>query len=63
LSYWTSPAIEVDSTAAELKSKIETYYRSVYGSWLDVNLTMYDSNGTNTTNVTEAVSYVYHVVM
>jgi len=62
LSFWTSKAIKGDASAAELKSAIKTYYDNVYGSDINVNMTMFDANGTNTTNVTLATSYVYHVV-
>ena len=35
----------------------------MWGSNIAVNMTMFMANGTNTTNSTEATSYVYHIKM
>jgi hypothetical protein len=55
--------IKVEASAYELKKSLEKYYRDAWGSWIDVNMTMYQANGTNTTNVTLATERVYHVVV
>jgi hypothetical protein len=46
-----------------MRSKIKAYWSNTWGSDIVVNLTMYDANGTNTTNVTNATLSVYHVQM
>jgi ubiquitin len=51
-SYSIYKSIKVDSTASELKSKIKAYYKDTWNSYINVNMTMFDVNGTNTTNST-----------
>jgi hypothetical protein len=63
LTYFTSKAIATGASAADMRTAVKSYYSGVYGSDITVNMTMYDSNGTNTTNTTEAETYVYHIVM
>ena len=48
-----------------MRSAIKSYYwgGSRLYSDITVNRTMYDSNGTNTTNSTAATKYVYYVVL
>jgi len=48
-----------------MRSAIKSYYwgGSRLYSDITVNRTMYDSNGTNTTNSTAAIKYVYYVVL
>lgn len=53
--------IDVNASASSLKNEIKSFYWSYYRSNIDVNLTMYLANGTNTTNVTLADTFVYHV--
>lgn len=54
LSYWTSKAIAPGASAATVRDAVLKYYTGMYGSDIAVNLTMYDANGTNTTNATLA---------
>jgi hypothetical protein len=63
LTYWTSSAIDVAATAAQMKSAVKGYYSGVYSSDINVNLTMYAANGTNVSDAAEAETYVYHIVM
>jgi len=51
------------STASQLKSACEPYYRNhaSINSRVDVNLTKYDANGTETTSDSDWVSSVYYL--
>lgn len=62
-SYSIIKNIKVDSTATELRDKIKPYYKDIWNSYVTVNMTRFDANGTNTTNSTLEASRVYHVVM
>ena len=53
--------INVGASASSLRNAIRGFYWRYYRSDISVNRTMYMANGTNTTNVTEADIYVYHV--
>lgn len=46
-----------------MKNAIKEYYEDNFNTNIDVNLTMYDVNGTETTEEANATSYVYHVVL
>jgi len=63
LKYTLSEEISVTASASSFKQKVKGYYWSKYRSNIHVNMTMYMANGTNTTNSTEATTYVYHVWM
>jgi hypothetical protein len=55
--------MSASSTAAQMKSAIENYYKNnkFIRSNINVNLTWYDVNGTETKNQTEAVQSVYYI--
>jgi hypothetical protein len=55
--------ITPDATANDFKNAIKGYYSGLYGSDIVVNKTMYDVNGTETTNDTLAVTNEYYVTM
>jgi hypothetical protein len=58
-----SELVTADASASNLKDAIKEFYIDNVGTNIDVNLTMYDVNGTETTNSTNATSYVYYVVL
>lgn len=63
LKYTVIADIPVKASVGTLHSKIKGYYSSVVGSGIDINMTMYMANGTNTTNATLEASRVYHIVL
>jgi hypothetical protein len=63
MKYIKSGTIKTDATASEMRSAMKNYYWKYFRSDITVNLTMYDSNGTNTTNKTAATKHVYYIVM
>jgi hypothetical protein len=63
LTYWTSGKIPAAASADELRNAVKNYYWLMFRSEIDVNMTMYLANGTNTTNVTEAETYVYNIIV
>jgi hypothetical protein len=46
-----------------LRNAIKKYYSDNFGSNIGVNLTMYDSNDTVTTNSTNATTYQYYITL
>lgn len=46
-----------------MSNAVKDYYWKYFRSHINVNLTLYLANGTNTTNLTEAETIVYHIVM
>jgi len=55
--------VAADASAATLRTAIKEYYSDNFGSDIRVNLTMYDLNGTETDNSTEAITYEYYVTL
>jgi hypothetical protein len=55
--------VAADASASTLEEAIEDYYDDEISSGISVNMTMYDINGTETTNTTEATTYVYYVIL
>lgn len=46
-----------------MRNAIKKYYSDNFGSNIGVNLTMYDSNDTVTTNSTNATTYQYYITL
>lgn len=46
-----------------MKNAIKSYYSDHFSSNINVNKTMYDVNGTETTNSTNATTIEYYVVL
>lgn len=46
-----------------MKNAIKSYYSGQFSSNINVNKTMYDINGTETTNSTNATTIEYYVVL
>lgn len=46
-----------------MKNAIKSYYSDQFSSNINVNKTMYDINGTETTNSTNATTIEYYVVL
>jgi hypothetical protein len=55
--------VAADASAATLRNAIKAYYSDKFSSDIRVNLTMYDLNGTETDNSTEAITYEYYVTL
>lgn len=55
--------VAADASASTLKNAIKEYYEDNGFGNIAVNMTMYDSNGTITTNATNATSHVYYVTL
>jgi hypothetical protein len=63
LSFHQGDAVAADASASTLKNAIKEFYSDTLNSNIDVNLTMYDVNGTETDNSTEAITYEYYVTL
>lgn len=46
-----------------MRNAIKAYYSDTFSSGITVNLTMYDVNGTETTNTTNATTYEYYITL
>ena len=57
--------ISANATAEELKASIKDhyYYNPYILSDIETNRTWYDANGTETTNYTETMMSVYHIIV
>jgi len=63
LSYTQGEAVAADASASTLRNAIKAYYSDTFSSGITVNMTMYDVNGTETDNSTEATTYEYYVTL
>lgn len=62
-SYWQSPDIAANADATAFKNAIGDYYYKTYNSNIDVTLKMFDALNNVTTNVTNATTYTYTVLV
>lgn len=60
-----SSIMSANSTAAELKTAVKSYYETngFIKSTIDTNRTWFDADGTETTDYAEAVSSVYYITV
>jgi hypothetical protein len=63
MSQHASNIIAADASANEFKSAIDGYYSGYFGSGITVNKTMFDINGTETTNSSLVVTNEYYVTL
>jgi hypothetical protein len=58
-----SKEVAADASASTMKNAVKSYYSDNFGSGISVNKTMYDINGTETTNSTNATKIEYYIVL
>jgi len=61
MKYFASSSISANASETKVKNAIKKYYSGAFGSSIEVNKTMYDVNGLNTTYEGNATKHVFHI--